>query len=127
MYVNLIYKMLFLSLSLYIYTYIKFKYHPRNSESGVVNLVLVMAASSSVKLTLTGLKQRGDPMSLSSWTRTTNSEEMTQGFWFTMFCLATSHKNVLKICRGSFVLPRITNNFILKMLANLKQRTSIPK
>ena len=80
MYVNLIYKMLFLSLSLYIYTYIKFKYHPRNSESGVVNLVLVMAASSSVKLTLTGLKQRGDPMSLSTWTRTTNSEEMTQGF-----------------------------------------------
>lgn len=67
-------------LSLYIYTYIKFKYHPRNSESGVVNLVLVMAASSSVKLTLTGLKQRGDPVSLSPQTRTTNSEEMTQGF-----------------------------------------------
>jgi len=72
MYVNLIYKMLSLSLT--------FKYHPRNSECGVVNLVLVMVALSSKKLTLIGLKQRGDPVSLSTQTRTSNSEEMMQGF-----------------------------------------------
>ena len=75
-----IYIYIYIDIYIYIYIYIKFKYHPRNSESGAVNLVLVMVALSSVKLTLIGCKQRGDPVSLSTQTRTTNSEEMMQGF-----------------------------------------------
>ena len=55
--------------------------HP-NSPSLIIMQILniFILRVSSKKLTLIGLKQRGDPVSLSTQTRTTNSEEMMQGF-----------------------------------------------